>query len=45
MKVVLNWLRELCPTPLSADDLAELLTSKGAEVESIERPWLSLIHI
>jgi len=39
VKVVLNWLRELCPTPLSADDLAELLTSKGAEVESIERPW------
>ena len=39
MKIVLNWLRELCPTDLSAEDLAELLTSKGAEVESIERPW------
>ena len=39
MKVVLTWLRELCPTDLSADELAELLTSKGAEVESIERPW------
>jgi phenylalanyl-tRNA synthetase beta chain len=39
VKVVLNWLRELCPTDLPADDLAELLTSKGAEVESIERPW------
>ena len=39
MKVVLNWLRELCPTDLSAQDLAELLTSKGAEVESVERPW------
>ena len=39
MRIVLNWLRELCPTDLPAEDLAELLTSKGAEVESIERPW------
>jgi phenylalanyl-tRNA synthetase beta chain len=39
VKVVLNWLRELCPTDLPAEDLADLLTSKGAEVESIERPW------
>ena len=39
MKVVLSWLRELCPTDLSADELAELLTRKGAEVESIEHPW------
>jgi len=39
VKIVLNWLRELCPTNLPAEDLAELLTSKGAEVESIERPW------
>jgi phenylalanyl-tRNA synthetase beta chain len=39
VKVVLNWLRELCPTDLSAEDLAELLTSKGAEVEAIEHPW------
>ncbi|HEY7754911.1 MAG TPA: phenylalanine--tRNA ligase beta subunit-related protein, partial [Actinomycetota bacterium] len=42
MKVVLSWLRELCPTDLSAEALAELLTSKGAEVESIERPWAGL---
>jgi len=39
VKVVLSWLRELCPTDLSADELAELLTRKGAEVESIEHPW------
>ena len=39
MKVVLSWLRELCPTERSAEDLAELLTAKGAEVEAIERPW------
>jgi phenylalanyl-tRNA synthetase beta chain len=42
MKVVLTWLRELCPTGLSAEELAELLTHKGAEVESIERPWAGL---
>ena len=39
MKVVLSWLRELCPTERSAEDLAELLTGKGAEVEAIEHPW------
>ena len=39
MKVVLSWLREFCPTDLSADELAELLTHKGAEVEAVERPW------
>jgi phenylalanyl-tRNA synthetase beta chain len=39
VKVVLSWLREFCPTDLSAGELAELLTHKGAEVESIERPW------
>ncbi len=39
MRVVLSWLREFCPTDLSAEELAELLTSKGAEVEAIERPW------
>ena len=39
MRVVLSWLRELCPTELSAEELAELLTGRGAEVEAIERPW------
>jgi phenylalanyl-tRNA synthetase beta chain len=39
VKVVLSWLRELCPTERSAEDLAELLTRKGAEVEAIEYPW------
>jgi phenylalanyl-tRNA synthetase beta chain len=42
VKVVLSWLRELCPTELGAEELAELLTHKGAEVESIERPWADL---
>jgi phenylalanyl-tRNA synthetase beta chain len=39
VKVVLSWLREFCPTDLSPEELAELLTHVGAEVESIERPW------
>ncbi|MFB3737635.1 MAG: phenylalanine--tRNA ligase subunit beta [Candidatus Velamenicoccus archaeovorus] len=39
MRVVLSWLRELCPTDLDAEELAELLTHRGAEVETIERPW------
>ncbi len=39
MKIVLSWLRELCPTDLPAEELAELLTSKGAKVEGVERPW------
>ncbi|MFM8944367.1 MAG: phenylalanine--tRNA ligase subunit beta, partial [Actinomycetota bacterium] len=42
MKIVLSWLRESCPTDLSAEDLAELLTRKGAEVESVRRPWEGL---
>ena len=39
MKVVHSWLRELVPTDLSAGELAELLTDRGAEVGSVERPW------
>lgn len=39
MKVVVSWLREFCPADLGVEELAELLTAKGAEVESIVRPW------
>ncbi|HZD79202.1 MAG TPA: phenylalanine--tRNA ligase subunit beta, partial [Actinomycetota bacterium] len=39
MRIVLSWLREICPTDLGVEDLAELLTRKGAEVEGVERPW------
>ena len=45
MKIVLSWLRESCPTDLGAEELAELLTSKGAEVESLERPWERLAGV
>ena len=39
MKIVLSWLREFCPTEAPAEELAELLTSRGAKVEEILRPW------
>jgi phenylalanyl-tRNA synthetase beta chain len=42
VRVVVSWLRELAPTDLGAEELAELLTSKGAEVERVERPWAGL---
>jgi phenylalanyl-tRNA synthetase beta chain len=42
VRIVVSWVRELCPTELGAEELAELLTSKGAEVESIEWPWAGL---
>ncbi|HEX2089812.1 MAG TPA: phenylalanine--tRNA ligase subunit beta [Actinomycetota bacterium] len=39
MKVPLSWLREFCPTELSADELAEVLTRHGVHVEGVLRPW------
>jgi phenylalanyl-tRNA synthetase beta chain len=42
VRVPVSWLREMAPTELSAGELAELLTSKGAEVEAVERPWEGL---
>ncbi len=42
MKVLLSWLREFAPTEFSAEELAEVLTAKGAEVAAIERPWQGL---
>ena len=42
MKIVRSWLLECCPVDLSAEDLAELLTARGAEVDRIERPWEGL---
>jgi phenylalanyl-tRNA synthetase beta chain len=39
VKVLLSWLREFCPTDLSAEELAEKLTAQGAKVESVIRPW------
>jgi phenylalanyl-tRNA synthetase beta chain len=42
MRVPISWLRELCPTDLSAEDLADLLALKGMHLESLERPWAGL---
>jgi phenylalanyl-tRNA synthetase beta chain len=39
VRVPLSWLREFCPTPLSAEELADLLTNHGVEVERVIRPW------
>jgi phenylalanyl-tRNA synthetase beta chain len=39
VKVVVSWVKEYCPSDLTPEEMAELLTSKGAEVEEIERPW------
>lgn len=41
MRVSLNWLRELVDIPMSPEELAEMLTMAGFEVEDIEdrRTW------
>jgi len=39
VKVVVSWVKEYCPSDLTPEEMAELLTSKGAEVEEVERPW------
>jgi phenylalanyl-tRNA synthetase beta chain len=39
VRIVLSWLRELCPVDLSAEQLGELLAWQGLHTESIERPW------
>jgi phenylalanyl-tRNA synthetase beta chain len=42
VKVLLSWIREMCPTDLTAEELAERLTSQGAKVEAVVRPWEKL---
>ncbi|MGH2711967.1 MAG: phenylalanine--tRNA ligase subunit beta [Actinomycetota bacterium] len=42
MRVPLSWLREFCPVKLSAEDLADLLTSRGLHLERLLRPWEAL---
>jgi phenylalanyl-tRNA synthetase beta chain len=39
VKVLLSWIREMCPTDLPAEELAERLTPQGAKVEAVVRPW------
>ena len=42
MKVSLNWLNELVELPKNVEELAELLTKAGVEVEGIERRGVSI---
>ncbi|HCO02730.1 MAG TPA: phenylalanine--tRNA ligase subunit beta, partial [Actinobacteria bacterium] len=42
VKVPLSWLRELCPTDLPPDELAERLTARGVHVEAVLWPWEGL---
>src|SRR5947208_16681842 len=42
MRVVLSWLRELCPTELVPEELASSLTRQGVKVEAILHPWAGL---
>ncbi|HXJ66030.1 MAG TPA: phenylalanine--tRNA ligase subunit beta [Actinomycetota bacterium] len=39
MRVVLGWLREMCPVDLDVDELARVLTMQGANVEGVVKPW------
>jgi phenylalanyl-tRNA synthetase beta chain len=39
VRVPVGWLREQCPVDLSAEEIGDLLSWKGAHLESIERPW------
>ena len=42
MRVPVSWLRELVPTDMAVDDLAERLTRRGVKVEGILEPWRGL---
>jgi phenylalanyl-tRNA synthetase beta chain len=39
MRIPLSWLREFCPTDLPAEEVADVLTAHGVEVEKVLRPW------
>ena len=41
MRISVNWLRELCPTDLDAEEIARRLTLAGFEVEATEQRMLT----
>lgn len=45
MKFSLNWLREFVALPPNADELAELLTFAGVEIEGIEQRGADIPHV
>ncbi len=42
MRVPLGWLRELAPTDMAVDELADLMTRRGVKVEGVLYPWEGL---
>jgi phenylalanyl-tRNA synthetase beta chain len=45
MKFSVNWLREFVELPASVDELAELLTMAGIEIEAIEKRGANFDHV
>ncbi len=45
MKFSVNWLREIVELPVSVDELADLLTFAGVEIEGIEHRGLDLENV
>lgn len=45
MKVPYSWLRELCPTDRSPEEVADALTEHGVEVDRVLRPWGELAGV
>ncbi|HEV2804823.1 MAG TPA: phenylalanine--tRNA ligase subunit beta [Chthoniobacterales bacterium] len=45
MKFSVNWLREFVELPASVDELAELLTMGGVEIEDIEKRGANFDHV
>ena len=39
MRILLRWLREICPVDLPERELADALTMLGANVEAVLHPW------
>jgi len=45
MRVSLNWLKEYVDVPVGADELAEILTMLGLEIEAVERPGAGISKV
>ena len=45
MKFSVNWLREFVELPSNVDDLAELLTMAGIEIEGVEKRGANFDHL
>jgi phenylalanyl-tRNA synthetase beta chain len=45
MRIPVSWLRELCPTDLSVDQIAELIGRQGIHVEGVLKPWDGIVGV